>query len=124
MHKKDELKTTFINLINALKENDTNALDYIVSNDYKGFSIHGTIETKNDILNSYGVKGVVLSEYSVEDIEFDQIGDVGIISGKGLIAGIFEEFDFRHKVLFIDIFKFDNSSWKYYKSQVTEINSA
>lgn len=124
MNKKEELKTTFNNLITALKENNTNALDSIVANDYIGFSIHGTIETKNDILNCFGVKGVVLSQYSVEEIEFDLIGDVGIVTGKGLIAGVFQEFNFQHNVLFTDIFKFYDSSWKYYKSQVTEIKSA
>ncbi len=124
MNKKEELKTTFNNLITALKENNINALENIVANDYIGFSLHGTIETKNDILNSFGVNGVVLSEYSVEEIVFEQIGDVGIVSGKGLIAGKFQEINFQHNVLFIDIFKFYDSNWKYYRSQVTEIKSA
>jgi hypothetical protein len=124
MNKEEELKTTFNNLKTALKENNIDALDNIVANDYIGFSLHGTIETKNDILNIFGVNGVVLSEYSVEDIVFEQIGDVGIVSGKGLIAGKFQEINFQHNVLFIDIFKFYDSTWKYYRSQVTEIKSA
>ena len=123
MNQKEELKTIFNNLRTALKNNDNNALDNIIANDYIGFSLHGTIETKNDILNSFGANGVVLSEYSVENMEFEQIGDVGIVTGKGFIAGRFQEFNFKHNVLFTDIFRLYNNNWKYYKSQVTEIES-
>jgi hypothetical protein len=118
------LISAFNTLKKALKANDVKQLDELISNDYLGFSLHGTIETKQDILNNFVPNGVVLTEYAVDDINYEQINNIGIITGKGSIAGTFQQSEFRHKVVFTDIFKYSDDAWKYFKSQVTEIRSA
>lgn len=122
MNKKDELILTFNELRAALQNNDSNKLSEIISEEYKGISLHGTLETKADILNSFKPGGVILTDYNAEETEFEISDNLGIFTGKGFVAGRFQEFVFEHHVLFTDIFKYYDSGWKYYKSQVTEIN--
>ena len=123
MNNKEDLVSTFNKLRNALCDNDVKALDEVIADDYKGYSLNGTIETKDDILMNFKPNGVVITKYLVEDTNFELHDNIGIVCGKGLIAGKFQEFNFEHHVLFTDIFKIVGSSWKYYKSQVTEIKS-
>lgn len=118
------LLAVFEELKEALIECNVNKLEKIISDDYQGFSLNGTIESKENILQSFKPGSISLSEYSVEDIKCEMSNSFGIITGKGRIEGRYGEYEFQHDVLFTDIFKFMNDSWQYYKSQVTEIKSA
>ena len=117
------LRAVFDEFKEALTACDLDKLDELISDDYRGFSLNGTIENKEIILQAYQPGGVTLSEYSVEDLDFEISGNIGIFTGKGSIEGQYGEFKFQHKVLFTDIFKYENERWQYYKSQVTEIES-
>ncbi len=124
MNNREGLSKVFEDLKKALRKCSVQELKELILDDYKGFSLHGTIETKEDILEHFKPDGISISEYSVEDVEYEVIDNVGIVSGKGTIAGSYNEFEFHHNVLFTDIFKYVNENWRYYKSQVTEIRSA
>ena len=124
MTNKNSLSHAFNSLKNALLECDVKKLDELISEDYVGFSLHGTIETKKDILNNFNPNGVKLKTYFVENVEYELFDNIGLIRGKGSIAGKYQTFEFHHIVLFTDIFKLVDNKWKYYKSQVTEIKSA
>lgn len=99
-------------------------MEKIISDDFQGFSLNGTIESKENILQTFKPGSISLYEYSVEDIKCEMSNSFGIITGKGRIEGRYGEYEFQLHVLFTDIFKFMNDSWQYYKSQVTEIKSA
>ena len=118
------LLAVFEELKEALIECNVNKLEKIISDDYQGFSLNGTIESKENILQTFKPGSISLSEYSVKDIKCEMSNSFGIITGKGRIEGRYGEYEFQHDVLFTDIFKFMNNSWQYYKSQVTEIKSA
>jgi len=107
----------------CLKKSDTERLSELISGDYRGFSLNGTVETKKEIIDCYAPGKVVITEYSVEDVHYEISGELGIVSGKGFIAGSFNEYKFSHNVLFTDIFKYEGNSWKYYRSHETEIKS-
>ena len=124
MGNKKTLLAVFEELKEALIECNVNKLEKIISDDYQGFSLNGTIESKENILQTFKPGSISLSEYSVEDIKCEMFNSFGIITGKGRIEGRYGEYEFQHDVLFTDIFKFMNDSWQYYKSQVTEIKSA
>ena len=124
MRNEKSLFAAFEELKEALIECNVDNLEKLISDDYQGFSLHGTIESKEIILQTFKPGSISLSEYSVEDIKCDLSDSIGIITGKGRIEGRYGEYEFQHEVLFTDIFKFMNDSWQYYKSQVTEINSA
>ena len=124
MNNRKSLSEIFEELKNALRTCNVQELEKIVSDEYKGFSLHGTIETKKDILENFSPGIISLSEYLVEDIEYEVFSNIGIVSGKGTISGSYNKYEFQHNVLFTDIFKYVNENWKYYKSQSTEIKTA
>ena len=123
MRNEKTLLSAFDELKNALIECDESKLDEIISDDYQGFSLHGTLENKEIIIQSFKPGNIALTKYTTSDIQSEVSNEIGIISGKGNIEGVYGEFKFQHEVLFTDIFKFVNDRWKYYKSQVTEITS-
>jgi hypothetical protein len=120
--KLDKLKQAFENLKDALKRCNSDVLNTLIHETYRGYSLHGTIETKKDVLDSFAPGRVEITDYSVTDETYEILGDAGIITGRGTIVGSFGEYTFNHDVLFTDIFVFENEQWFYYKSQVTEIS--
>ena len=123
MRNEKALLAVFEELKEALIECNVNKLGKIISDDYQGFSLNGTIESKENVLQTFKPGSISLSEYCVEDIKCEMSNSFGIITGKGRIEGRYGEYEFQHDVLFTDIFKYINDKWKYYKSQVTEITS-
>jgi hypothetical protein len=124
MKSEQELISVFEKLREALIKCDQDQLKTLISDDYQGFSLNGTIENKELILQTYQPELIELSRYTVEYMECEVSANLGIITGKGEIKGKFGELDFQHEVLFTDIFKFMEKRWQYYRSQVTEINRA
>jgi len=122
MKNEKTLISVFEEFRDALKACDVNKLGKLISDDYQGFSLHGTIETKEIILEAYAPGKITLSEYSVENLKCEVSGSLGIITGKGRIEGRYDEHPFQHEVLFTDIFKYQGESWQYHQSQVTEIH--
>ena len=123
MNNKDDLIKAFEDLKEALRTCNVQKLRQIILDDYRGFTLNGTIEIKEDILVHFKPDCIKLSKYEVSDIGYEVYSEIGIVSGKGFIAGSYEDHEFHHKVLFIDIFKYINNRWRYFKSQVTEIQS-
>ena len=118
----DGLKSFFEELRQALRKCDTAELDRLTSDDFVGFSLHGTIESKKDIIDNYKPGIITISEYSVVNESYEVFDNIGIITGQGVVAGTFKQFSFHHAVLFTDIFKYVDGQWTYYKSQITEKN--
>ena len=123
MKNTEGLINVFEKLKNALRTCSVGNLEEMILEDYRGFSLNGTIEVKGDILMYFKPGCIKLSKYEVLEVEYEVFSEIGIVSGKGVIEGSFEEHKFQHKVLFIDIFKYVNDNWRYFKSQVTEIQS-
>lgn len=123
MNNKENLIKAFEDLRKALKTCNVQRLRQIISDEYRGFTLNGTIEIKDDILVYFKPGCIKLMKYEVSEIAYEVFSEIGIVSGKGFIAGSYENHEFHHKVLFIDIFKYINNSWRYFKSQVTEIQS-
>lgn len=108
----------------ALFECDEKKLKELISDDYQGFSLNGTVENKEIILQNFKPGGIKLTKYATKDTQCEVINDLGIITGKGKIEGIYGKYKFQHEVLFTDIFRYINNKWQYYRSQVTEIKSS
>ena len=123
MKNKEGLIKAFEKLKNALITCSVGKLEEMILGDYRGFSLNGTIEVKDDILMYFNPGGIKLSKYEILEVEYEVFSEIGIVSGIGVIEGSYEEHKFKHKVLFIDIFKYENDNWRYFKSQVTETQS-
>ena len=121
MNMQEGLVQTYEELRDALCNCQVEKLDKLILDNYQGFSLNGTVERKQDILLNFKPGGINLTDYEVSDVEFEVFTEIGIVSGKGFIAGTYEEFSFNHQVLFTDLFKYVNGHWRYYKSQVTEV---
>jgi len=115
------LLKTFENFKTALFTGDRQKLDQIIAADYRGYTIYGTIEDREAILNVYGNSLLQLEKYDVHDIRVEVIGEVGIISGQGYIRGKYDDALFEHRVRFLDIYRFRESHWQLYLTQITEI---
>ena len=115
------LLKTFENFKTALFTGDRQKLDQIIAIDYRGYTIYGTIEDREAILNVYGNSLLQLEKYDVHDIRVEVIGEVGIISGQGYIRCKYDGVLFEHRVRFLDIYRFRGSDWQLYLTQITEI---
>lgn len=124
MRNREGLLKAFEELIEALKNCNSSKLEKIISDDYSGFGLQGTIEDKENIIQHFKPGGIKLSKYDVEELKYEVLDNVGLVSGIGIIAGSYGTYEFKHTVLFTDIFKYTGGVWKYYKSQVTEITVA
>jgi hypothetical protein len=124
MSAEKQLLTVFEELREALFDCNQSKLNELISDEYQGFSLNGTVERKEDILQAYKPGSIKLSKYIIEDMKCEVLADFGIINGIGKIDGKYGEYNFQHEVLFTDIFKFSYDRWLYYKSQATEIKSA
>ena len=120
----EKLLSVFEELKGAILKCDERRLDELISDDYQGFSLNGTIETKEIILQTFKPGCIRISKYIAEDVKCEISDSYGIITGKGEIEGSYDGIEFQHQVLFTDIFKYINKNWQYYKSQTTEIKSA
>ena len=116
MNNKENLIKTFENLREALKTCNVQELKKIILEEYRGFTLNGTIEVKDDILMYFKPGGIKLLKYEVLEVDYEVFSEIGIVSGKGVIAGSYEEHQFQHAVLFVDIFKYVNDNWRYFKS--------
>ncbi|MFC2097176.1 nuclear transport factor 2 family protein [Bacteroidota bacterium] len=109
------------NIKQALMSCNTLMIKELYANEFENIGIYGEINNKDDILKYYKPGGVRLEKFETSDINAEVIGNIGIITGKGFIKGVFEEHKFEHKLKFTDIFIFRDSKWLYYRSHSTEI---
>ncbi len=121
MGKESELLNTFNSVKEALMTNNTNVLKSLLSKDYQGNNLRGDIENRALVLEAYKPGGVILNRFDVNDLDIKVIGNVGIITGRGYISGVYENVVFEHDVRFLDIYVRKVSKWQYYMSQTTEI---
>ena len=106
MSNKKELISAYEELKNSLLECNTTKLEELISDDYQGFSLNGTVENKEIILQTFKPGCVNLTKYATKDIQCEVTNNLGIISGKGSIEGKYGENKFQHEVLFTDKYKY------------------
>ena len=116
------LLDAFEEIKNALVSSDVDRLKEMIAEDYCGFDPNGDPGDRSLILEAYAPGMTKLDKYDVEDIETRIVGEIGIISGKGYIAGSWGELEFSHDLRFIDIYVIRDGSWKLYLSQVTPLS--
>jgi hypothetical protein len=116
------LLTAFDRIKEALISSDVDSLREMIAEDYCGFDPKGDPGDRGLILEAYAPGMTKLDKYDVEDIETRIVGEIGIISGKGYIAGSWGEIEFSHDLRFIDVYVKREESWKLYLSQVTPLS--
>ena len=105
----------------ALLANDVEALGDLMAEDYVGFDPQGNPQDKKLSIEAYQPGCVELDRYETEDVEAEVIGEVGIITGKGFLHGMFAGCEFSHDVRFLDLYVLRGGRWLLYRSQVTTL---
>ena len=79
MSKEKQLLSVFEELRKALFECNQSKLIELVSNEYQGFSLNGTIENKEIVLQTYKPGSIKLSKYLIEDMKCEVSADFGCV---------------------------------------------
>jgi ketosteroid isomerase-like protein len=108
--------------MSALKACDTQVLDQILAQDYRGYDIRGQAEDRELILETFCPGTATLDELRTEDCRIEVFGEVGLITGKGSITGTWMGHSWSHRVRFSDLFLHREGSWQLYSSQMTEMD--
>ena len=121
MSEKKELLGTFDRLRKAMLDNNVEILSELITDEYIGFGSAGERQDKKLSLEAYQPGVVMLDNYEVEGVEARVVGETGIITGKGYLAGRFAGSDFEDSLRFMDIYINREGGWQLYMSQVTPL---
>ena len=121
MSEKKELLGTFDRLRKAMLDNNVEILSELITDEYIGFGPAGERQDKKLSLEAYQPGVVMLDNYEVEGVEARVVGETGIITGKGYLAGRFAGSDFEDSLRFMDIYINREGGWQLYMSQVTPL---
>jgi ketosteroid isomerase-like protein len=123
MSREEALMATFHEFQDALFASDVEALDRILAQDYRGYNLRGDLEGREVVLGAYAPGGVSLETFEVRDLQVDVIGEVGIFTGTGYIAGSYDGESWEHHLRFCDIYVDRSGAWKLLLSHATPTES-
>ena len=111
----------FESIRRAMLHNDIDTLRNHVAEDYRGSDAGGRPHGLEDYLAAYGPGGVALEVFEASDLETRAWSDTVLVTGTALIRGAYQEQEFEHSARFLDVYRFDEGSWKLVASSVTDI---
>lgn len=115
------LLQTFERLREALFASDTDALREMLAGDYRGFDPRGQPQDREMTLAAYQPGAVRLTRYEVGDVDARVMGEVGVLTGTGDLAGTWGAIGFAHRVRFLDLYVRRDGRWQLWLSQVTPL---
>jgi hypothetical protein len=118
---KDDLLHAFRSFQDALLSNDLERLDRLLAPDYRGYSLRGELEEREEVLAAWGSGGIDMAESRYEDLQVDIRGEVGIITGIGFVAGSFQEEPWHHHLHFCDLYTKSEEGWQIFLSHAVEL---
>ena len=114
-----EIMAAFERFRDALMACDTRALDELMAPDYRSYNLRGHLEERDVVLEAYRPGGVSLDEWDLEDVRVEVFSEVGILTGRGHIAGRWQEEPWSHDLRFCDVWVRRQGSWQLLLSQAT-----
>jgi ketosteroid isomerase-like protein len=105
----------------ALMTNDLETLDGLMTPDYRSFNLRGVLEGREVVLEAYGAGDVQLNVWEVTDLQVEVFSEVGVLTGKGFIAGTWQGNEWSHHLRFLDIYRKTHGSWQLHLSQSTPL---
>lgn len=121
MNSKQKLRLASEGIREAMFNTDVTALQELIAGDYRGFDPQGQPQDREMTLSAYRPGGVRLERYDVEELDLRVVGEVGIVTGIGDIAGTWGPYEFAHHVRFLDLYVHRDGRWQLYLSQVTPL---
>ena len=119
MATEEQILDCFYAFRDALMSNDTEALDGLMTQGYRAFNLRGELEGRELVLETYGPGSTTLDTWEVSDLGVEVFSEVGILTGKGFLAGTWEGQEWSHHLRFCDVFVRENGAWHLHLSQAT-----
>jgi len=118
---RDELQSSFDAFRDALKACDTEALESLLASDYRSYNMRGQLEERDVVLEAYSPGNVTLEAWELDDIQMEVFQEVGVITGKGFIAGRWQDHPWSHHLRFVDMWVLREGRWQILLSHATEM---
>lgn len=116
---KDALLSVFNRFRDALFASDTPTLDTLLARNYRGHNLRGELEDREAVLHAYRPGAANLTEFEVDEVEIEVFSEVGIITGKGYVAGTWEGQPWSHHLRFCDVYVNRDGRWQLLLSHAT-----
>ena len=120
----EALLSVFHRFRHALFTCDTEALDALLARDYRGYNLRGEMEDRTVVLGAYGPGGVELTDFDVSELGIEVFSEVGILTGKGYVAGTWQGQSWSHHLRFCDIYVHREASWQLLLSHATPMEGS
>ena len=118
---KEALLATFHRFRDALYACDTGTLDALLAEDYRSYNLRGEPEDRDVVLNAYRPGLAELTDFEVSELQIEVFSEVGIITGKGFVAGRWRGEPWSHHLRFCDIYVDRDGIWQILLSQATPL---
>ena len=114
-----ELLSAFEAFTDALKACDTDALDWLMASDYRSYNLRGYLEERDVVLDAYAPGVTKLEEWETDEIQVNVFPEIGIITGRGFLAGSSQGQPWSHHLRFMDVWVQREAQWQLLLSQAT-----
>jgi len=118
-----DVLNTFHRFRDALLANDVDTLDRLLAQDYRGYNLRGELEGRELILQAYSPGIVTMDRFETDDLRVEVIGEVGIVTGCGIVEGTAGGERWKHDLRFCDIYRDGTAGWELYLSFATPIEA-
>ena len=119
---KDALLSVFNRFRDALFACDTATLDTLLARDYRSYNLRGELEDREVVLDAYRPGAATLTEFEVHELEIEVFSEVGIITGKGYVAGTWAGESWCHHLRFCDVYVNRDGRWQLFLSHATPMD--
>lgn len=103
----------------ALFACDTETLETLLAEDFRSYNLRGELEDRTVVLEAYRPGVTELTDYEVTDLQVEVFTEVGILTGKGYVAGTWKGHPWSHHLRFCDVYVLRNGTWKILLSHAT-----
>ena len=114
-----DIMAAFYRFRDALMAQDTQALDELMAIDYRSYNLRGHLEERDLVLDVYRPGGASLEEWDLTDLQLEVFPEVGILTGRGRIAGSSQGHTWSHDLRFCDVWVLREGAWQILLSQAT-----
>jgi ketosteroid isomerase-like protein len=118
---KEALLAAFHRFRDALFACDTGTLDALLADDYRSYNIRGELENRHAVLNAYRPGLAELTDFEISELRIEVFSEVGIITGRGHVAGRWGGEPWSHHLHFCDIYVNRDGRWQVLLSHATPL---
>jgi ketosteroid isomerase-like protein len=116
---RESLLQAFQRFRDALFACDTETLDALLTDNYRGYNLRGEPEDRNVVLKVYRPGAAQLTDFEVEELRVEVFSEVGIVTGRGYVAGSWQGHPWSHHLRFCDVYVLREGDWLLLLSHAT-----